>query len=239
VSSRSTRVAKWDGARRRLATARSCLAASFVAALALHPAASVQAQAPEAASGPPASEFLNFLGETAGVNPEIAGYMDTREARRALRDAAGDHRPSITDAEPVPWDSLDPAAQEVLAAEKHRWDAVSRARQRNLADGARAYLAMSETDRAAAGARFNTWLESPPEVREQERKRWTRYRQLTPAQQDALREAYRQYLELPPPRRDAMRDRWQDMSAEELRRAIHRRQGPKPGTLDKRPCPPC
>jgi hypothetical protein len=76
-------------------------------------------------------------------------------------------------------------------------------------------------------------------VREREQERWARFRQLTPTQQDALREAYRRHLKLPPPQRDAMRDRWEDMSAEELRRAIHRRQGPKPGTLDKRPCPPC
>jgi hypothetical protein len=53
------------------------------------------------------------------------------------------------------------------------------------------------------------------------------------------REAYRKFLELPPERRDALHNRWEQMSPAERRRAIQRRQGPKPDTIDKRPCPPC
>jgi hypothetical protein len=71
------------------------------------------------------------------------------------------------------------------------------------------------------------------------RGRWTRFRELTPEQKNALREAYRKFLELPPERRDALHNRWEQMSPAERRRAIQRRQGPKPDTIDKRPCPPC
>jgi hypothetical protein len=127
----------------------------------------------------------------------------------------------------------------LLAAQKDRWETLPPVRQRFMAEGAGRWLSMSDTDRAAARARFDTWRKLPPEERERVRERWTQFRELTPEQQEALREAYRKFLELPPERRDALRDRWQNMSAEERRRAIQRRQGPKPDSIDKRPCPPC
>jgi hypothetical protein len=54
-----------------------------------------------------------------------------------------------------------------------------------------------------------------------------------------VREAYRKFLALPPERRETLTDRWRQMSAEKRRRALERRQGSKPDTVDKRPCPPC
>jgi len=78
-----------------------------------------------------------------------------------------------------------------------------------------------------------------PAERDKLRERWQKFRDLTPEQQEALREAYRHYLSLPPAQRDATSKRWEQMSPEEQRRAISRRQGSKPGTYDKWPCPPC
>jgi hypothetical protein len=37
---------------------------------------------------PPDPELLVFLGEMAGEDPEFVQFMESREARRALRDAA-------------------------------------------------------------------------------------------------------------------------------------------------------
>ena len=78
-----------------------------------------------------------------------------------------------------------------------------------------------------------------PEQRDRLRKGWAKFRELTPEQQDALRDAYRRFQSLPPEQRNRLRERWQQMSPEERRRAINRRQGAKPDTFDKRPCPPC
>jgi hypothetical protein len=36
----------------------------------------------------PDAEFLEFLGETAGLDPEIVRFMESREAKRAVKDAA-------------------------------------------------------------------------------------------------------------------------------------------------------
>jgi hypothetical protein len=36
----------------------------------------------------PDPEFLEFLGETAGMDPEVVKFMDSREAKRAVKDAA-------------------------------------------------------------------------------------------------------------------------------------------------------
>ena len=39
-------------------------------------------------SGTPDPEFLEFLGETAGMDPEVVKFMESREAKRAVKDAA-------------------------------------------------------------------------------------------------------------------------------------------------------
>jgi hypothetical protein len=204
---------------------RSCRAAGrgalYMSALIL--AGVAAAEAPKSdTSAPPDPEFLEFLGETAGVSPELIGFMESREAKRAVKDAA-----------------KNAPKQESLPAQVNRPDGVPPDRERFIADGAVRWQAMGETDRAAAHARFNTWRQLPPADREKLRERWTRFRELTLAQQAAVREAYREFLELPPEQRAAIADRWQQMSPEEQRRAIQRRQGSHPGTIDKRPCPPC
>ncbi len=47
---------------------------------------------PAAAAEPPPDvpdpEFLEFLGETAGMDPEIVQFLESREAKRAVKDAA-------------------------------------------------------------------------------------------------------------------------------------------------------
>lgn len=171
---------------------------------------------------PPDPALLEFLGETAGMSPELIAFMESREAKRAVKDAA-----------------KNAPGQESLPAQVNRPDGVPPDRERFIADGIALWQAMGETDRAAAHARFNTWRQLPPADREKSRERWKRFRELTLAQQAAVRDAYREFLELPPERRAALSDRWQQMSPEERRRAIQRRQGSKPGTIDKRPCPPC
>jgi len=173
----------------------------------------------ESPGEPPDPEFLEFLGETAGVSPELAAYMESREGKRAVKEAA---RKAPESADPVgPPDTL-PVGD-----------------VRFMAEGVELWQSMNDTDRAAARARFNTWRQLPPDERAIVRDRWKRFRELTPEQQVAVREAYREFLELPPERRDVMSERWRNMSAEEQRRALQRRQGSRPGTVDKRPCPPC
>lgn len=225
-------------ARARLFQARSRRpAAAITCALVL--AFSAAAQSAEGEGRLPDPEFLQFLGETAGVDPELAGFMDTRDARKAIKDAADGRPAKPAPAQALAWDSLDGPSQALLLREKERWSGLEPERQRMLAAGAGSYVATSDTQRAAAHARFTTWRELPARERKRQQEGWSEFRRLAPAQQEALRDAYRQFLELPSERREASGSRWQDMSPEERRRAIHRRQGPKPGTLDKRPCPPC
>lgn len=170
----------------------------------------------------PDPALLEFLGETAGMSAELIAFMESREAKRAVKDAA-----------------KNAPKQESPPAQVNRPDGAPPDRERFIAGGTGRWQAMGETDRAAAHARFNTWRQLPPADRENLRKRWKRFRELTLAQQAAVRDAYREFLELPPERRAALADRWEQMSPEEQRRAIQRRQGSKPGTIDKRPCPPC
>jgi len=167
----------------------------------------------------PDPEFLEFLGETSGMDPELVAFMQSSEAKRAVKDAA---RKAAAEAEPA-----------------ESPDALPTESERIMAEGVARWQSMSDTDRAAARARFNTWRELPPAQRAEARERWKRFRALTPAQQEAAREAYREFLELSPERRETLTNRWQQMSPEERRRAIQRRQGSKPDTVDRRPCPPC
>lgn len=169
---------------------------------------------------PQDQEFLEFLGETSGVSPELVAFMQSPEAKRAIKDAA---RETPEKTYPVDAAGAQPTGSE-----------------RFIAVGAERWQAMNDTDRAAARARFNTWRELPPDERAQVRDRWKRFRELTPEQQAAVREAYRKFLELPPERRADMSERWRKMSPEEQRRAVQRRDGgPKPGAMDTRSCPPC
>lgn len=176
---------------------------------------------------PPDPELLQYLGETSGMNPELVSFMESREARRAMKDVAR-KAPEEVDAKP-----------ERLADPEVPPDAGPPGSEQLMSEGAARWRSMDVTERAAARARFNTWRQLPEEERELLRERWKRFRELTPAQQEALHEAYREFLELPPERRDMLSNRWQQMSPEERRRAIQRRQGSKPGSVDKRPCPPC
>src|SRR5262245_56814513 len=108
-----------------------------------------------------------------------------------------------------------------------------------MADGAAHWTSMNEADRTLARERYQRWQELSPAEQKKLRKRWQKFRDLTPEQQAALREAYRRYQALPAAQRDRTSERWEQMSPEEQRRAISRRQGAKPGIYDKRPCPPC
>jgi hypothetical protein len=58
------------------------------AALALALPASATEPAPTPAAAPPDAELLEFLGESAGIDPELALFMESREARKAMKDAA-------------------------------------------------------------------------------------------------------------------------------------------------------
>ena len=179
----------------------------------------VAAESTEGHSVPPDREFLEFLGETSGVSPELVSFMESPDARRAIKDASRET--------PEKTDQVDAAEPQLTGSERF------------IAVGAERWQAMNDTDRAAARARFETWRQLPPDERATVRERWKRFRELTPEQQVAVRQAYREFLELPPERRHVMSERWRNMSAEEQRRALQRRQGSKPGTVDKRPCPPC
>jgi hypothetical protein len=139
----------------------------------------------------------------------------------------------------IAWESLDEPTRALLAGQEARWNTLPPARQQAIADGARRWLAMDEADRAQARARWQKWRSLTPEQRERLRQGWQRFKALPPEEQAVLRARFQRFMSLPPQQRENLRERWQRMSPEERRRALTRRQGSRPGTLDKRPCPPC
>ena len=62
------------------------------AALALALPASATEPAPAPATARPDPELLEFLGESAGIDPELALFMESREARKAMKDAGKEDR---------------------------------------------------------------------------------------------------------------------------------------------------
>ena len=119
------------GAARRL----SCVAALILAG----PTAAVEPAAGPA--DPPELALLQFLGETSGLDPELMRFMESREARRAVKDAA---KKEAETADPQIAADLQPSGEERLRTQ-----------------GAARWETMSDTERAAARARFNTWRQSP------------------------------------------------------------------------------
>ena len=51
------------------------------------PAASAEPE-PKLSAVPPEPELLEYLGESLGVDTELALFMESREAKRAIKDAA-------------------------------------------------------------------------------------------------------------------------------------------------------
>jgi hypothetical protein len=69
---------------------RTPLAAAALV-LALPASASATEPAPAPAT-PPDPELLEFLGDSAGIDPELALFMESREARKAMKDAGEEDR---------------------------------------------------------------------------------------------------------------------------------------------------
>ena len=61
-----------------------------VAALVL--AAPAAAAEPEPAAAGVTPELLEYLGQSAGIDVELADFMESRAARRAMKDAAKEQR---------------------------------------------------------------------------------------------------------------------------------------------------
>lgn len=201
----------------------------------------VPAQEPPPAPSDP--QILEFLGELGGEEALFILYTTSREAKKVAKDAAEDTEAETPPAEAAPeavaWETLDAPVQALLAGQADRWAMLLPAEQRAFADGAQRWLALDGIGRAQANDRWETWRSLTPDQRERVRKAWARFRALSPRQQQAVRTSFLQFPEMPLEQRVSLLERMQQMSPEELRRALNRRQGPKPGTLDKRPCPPC
>lgn len=214
-------------------------AAAFLAAFLI--TGPVIAEDPPLAAPDP--QLLEFLGELAGEDAFFVEYTTSREAKRALKDAGkvfGDAAQVDDEAVAgVAWDALGAPTQAMLAGQAESWHTLPPARQRAMADGAQRWLAMDGIGRAQANERWQTWRSLTPEQRDRVRNAWARFRELTPEQQQAVRDAFMRFQELSPEQRDRVTERWERMSPEERRRAITRRQGSKPGSEDKTPCPPC
>ena len=197
----------------------------------------------ERPSVPPEAGLLEFLGELSGEEPLFIHYTRTREAKRAVKDvgeAAAASAPTNDAAEEaVRWDALDAPTQALLAGQSEPWSTLPAGRQRAMADGAQRWLALDGIGRAQANDRWQTWRSLSPEERDRMREAWAEFQALTPEQQQAVRTAFLRFSDLPEEQRNSLLERLQRMSPEERRRALSRRQGPKPGSEDKRPCPPC
>ena len=219
----------------------------FAASLAaLVVGATLAGEGPAIAAPDPA--LLEFLGELSGEEPLFLEFTTTREAKRAAKaaegaEAAPEPAPGqATDPQSevaLPWEALDAPVQSLLAPDAAQWAALPPERQRAKADGARRWLELDGIGRAQANDRWQTWRSLSSDQQERLREAWARFRKLAPGQQQALRAAFLQYGDQPGEQRDRLLERLQQMSPEERRRTMNRRQGPKPGTEDKRPCPPC
>ena len=67
---------------------RAPIAAALVLAWPATAAEPVPAPAPQ----PPDPELLEFIGESAGIDAELALFMESREAHKAIKDAGKEDR---------------------------------------------------------------------------------------------------------------------------------------------------
>ncbi|HEX9802778.1 MAG TPA: DUF3106 domain-containing protein [Gammaproteobacteria bacterium] len=118
-------------------------------------------------------------------------------------------------AEPLPWEQLGEAEQQVLEPYAGRWESFSPEQQQRLQQGARRWQAMDSEERAAVRERFERWQQMPAEQKQRIRERYSEYQGLPPAQQQRIREQMEAFRRMPAEQREQLLQRWQSLSEEE------------------------
>lgn len=122
----------------------------------------------------------------------------------------------------LPFSSLSPEEQQILAPYAEKWDLLSDDKQQQLQTGARIWQGMTVEERQRASRQLEVWQQLPPDQQEQIRQRFERFQQLSPEQRQRLRHVRQEYLELPAVTRERLRQDWQRLD-EQQREALRQR----------------
>ena len=117
--------------------------------------------------------------------------------------------------EPLSWEQLDEAEQQVLKPYAERWETFSPEQQQRLQKGARRWQQMDSEERTAVRQRFERWQQMPAEQKQRIRERFKEYQALPPAQQQRIRQQMEAFRNMPEAQREELLQRWRSMSAEE------------------------
>lgn len=117
--------------------------------------------------------------------------------------------------EPLSWEQLGEAEQQVLKPYAERWDSFSPEQRQRLQKGARRWQGMDSEERTVARQRFERWQQMPAEQQQHIRERFQDYQALPPAQQQRIRQRMEAFRDMPEAQREELLQRWESMSVEE------------------------
>lgn len=123
----------------------------------------------------------------------------------------------------LPFSSLSPEEQQILAPHAKNWELLSEQKQQQLLAGVRAWQRMTEEERRQASKELEAWKKLAPDQQEVIRQRFDRFQQLSPEHRQRLRHVRQEYLELPAASRERLRQDWQrldDQQREALRQRL-------------------
>ena len=155
-----------------------------------------------------------------GPGPRADAFMESREARRAVKDAA---KKEAETADPQIAADLQPSGERTAPASRCR--ALANDERHGTCRCTCPLQHLAHAPARGARARCASAGSGSANSRPNSRRR--------------VREATANSWSCRPSGARPCANAGEQMSPEERRRAIQRRQGPKPGTVDKRPCPPC
>ncbi|HEX7348897.1 MAG TPA: DUF3106 domain-containing protein [Rhodanobacteraceae bacterium] len=116
---------------------------------------------------------------------------------------------------PLPWGSLSPTQQRMLAPVRNQWTRMPAARQQHLAARAEHWAGLPPAHQQLIQQRLTRWAAMTPAQRRELRANARAFRSLPPAERARISAAYRRFQSLPPAKRRAMRERWRALPPDE------------------------
>lgn len=120
----------------------------------------------------------------------------------------------------VPWSSLSPPQQRLLARFHGEWTVLPAGRQHALSSGSERWLLMTPAQRRAVRRRFKRWKALPAEKRKLLRRRWETFESLSPRRRQAMLRSFRKFERLPPARRRQLKAQWRSATPQQRERML-------------------
>ena len=151
---------------------------------------------------------------------------------------AQDAPPSSASSAPAaarPWQSLDPAQQEVLAPLRGHWNEMPPRKQAHMLEKTERWLTLPPEQQDKIRDRIARWHAMTPEQRHLARENMRKFHELPPEQREQLHHAYQQFQRMPPAQREKLLRKWRSQTIEQRQQWLREKGSQHRPPRDGRP----